>query len=422
MLKTKSFIALLLVFVLAFGGASAAFAQTINKDGAVVSDVPDQSVQAAITKVLQVPVGTAVPDPMEFNFIVTPKTVDGVASNGTNMPDLNDAAKTVTYPGGTQGASASGNTTTYSQQTPDIFENVSFPHAGVYVYTIEEEPDTYTGDPTINEVVTYSGAVYTLTVFVANKSDGSGTYIQAVGSKITTKDNPGQNEGDKVDPTPGTTTTASDFSKMVFTNTYVKTNSNPDDPDPANPDDATLTVSKTVDGDAGDKTLPFTFAMTVNAPEAVYMPGSGTAPSYDAYIMEGTSQISGPIAFTSGVEQSFQLTHGQKLVFVNTPVGTSYATTETGTSNYKPSANIVTADHADGIPERDAGDSLATGLQLVGEPTNSADFTNTYNFVSATGIIMNHLPFISVIALAIIGLGVYITLSIRKRNRAAAQA
>ncbi|MCL2882135.1 MAG: hypothetical protein FWF45_04510 [Coriobacteriia bacterium] len=421
MLKRKSFIALLLVFVLALAGAPAAFAtQSPNDDGAIVSD-NETSVVAVITKVLQTPKDTAVPNPMDFTFKATPKTVDGVAYNNTNMPPLNPNAMKVEYPGGTKGT-LGANTDTYSQQTADIFANVSFDHAGTYVYTIEENPNTYPGNPAINETLTYSGAVYTLTVYVANTSTGS-TYVKSLGTTITTTDTPTQQVDTKVDPTPGDETTSSDFSEMTFTNTYVKTNSSPDNPDPTNPDDNTLAVSKTVAGDAGDRTLPFTFAMTVNAPALVYA-GTGTAPIYHAYVMAGSTVVSGPIAFTSGTEESFQLIHGQKLVFVDTPVGTTYEVNESGSANYIASANVVTdgSTPVEVSASGTAGAALATGMQIVGESVNSADYTNTYNFITATGLLIHNLPFIGMIVLAAAALGTYITISIRKRKNAATQA
>ncbi|MDR1068034.1 MAG: hypothetical protein LBL36_02165, partial [Clostridiales Family XIII bacterium] len=60
---------------------------------------------------------------------------------------------------------------------------------------------------------------------------------------------------------------------------------------------------------------------------------------------------------------------------------------------------------------------LSTGDQLVREAASGAAFTNTYDITTPTGIILNNLPFVGLIVLAMAALGAFIAVKSRKRNR-----
>lgn len=51
---------------------------------------------------------------------------------------------------------------------------------------------------------------------------------------------------------------------------------------------------------------------------------------------------------------------------------------------------------------------------LVGENENKVTFTNTYKDVAVTGIVMNNLPFILLVAVAIVA---FVSLAVIKRRR-----
>jgi len=428
-------VAFMLVFVLALSGASAAFATGLNSDGAAVS-ANQTSLQAAITKILQVPAGTTVPT-ADFQFTATPLTVDGEAYASGNMPALSPVALSISYPGPT--GVPSGNTTNYTQESTDLFANVTFPHAGIYVYSIEETKNTYAStNPAITETMTYSNAEYQLTVYVAYNETGD-TYVYALGDKVITADNSDQETGDKLDPTLGGDGENYTTSQMTFTNTYVKTNSSdqpenpnyPGTPDPTNPANTTLSVSKNVAGNFASRDFFFNYSMTVNAPTVIYDPSdaSATAPVYHAYIMEGNTVVNAtPITFTSGdpTPVTFQLKAGQHLAFVDTPVGTTYTVTEAAAANYIATASVTTAgakvDVVDPNNDGGANEALTTGVQLVGDAANSADYLNTYNIVSPTGVIMNNLPLIGMVVLAAAALAAFIVTKARKHRNAGVQA
>lgn len=140
---------------------------------------------AFITKILQMPEGTTTPG-VTFKFDITSKTVDGVTATASNMPVINE--KSIAVSSSDTGTVASGLKTVAKETTEDIFKDVNWPHAGVYTYTITEQTATYTGIDSATETMTYSPATYDITVYVANKTDGSGLYVAAIGTEIKVVD------------------------------------------------------------------------------------------------------------------------------------------------------------------------------------------------------------------------------------------
>ena len=508
---TRMVVAFALVLMMGVMYAAPAFAaQTPNNNtdgfaggvGAVTSDTPGVSVQAAIAKVLQTPIGTVIPD-MNFNFVVTAQSVDGytgdvtsdypannysytAATDTSNMPVIGDSPDmangtgtiTVAYPGDFTKTTA-GNTDTYTLETPDIFSGVTFPHAGIYVYTVTEQSGTYTITDPSNESLTYSPAVYHLIVYVENGP--TGPYIAAVGDVVgtandpSTVDNGSQTPGYKIDPTPGGNGTSTDtgYSDMTFTNTYVHTNGTPDNPNPLTPDDQNLVVSKTVPATGyADLTKYFDYTMTVVAPDLTSnsnltdaqqtsaSPDSNKGP-YTAYIINtatntvvsandltslnkvsalpvSTDTNGGYFTVTSDETFSFCLQNGQELVFTDTPVGTTYVANEDAYDNYTagvvvtyagltPPASTVNPNAGLALSTDSAVPAnnpyMATGAtvpsmakNLVGEGVNSAAFTNTYLTIAPTGILLNNLPYIGLIAFVVALLGAFIVVKSRKKS------
>ena len=205
----------------------------VGENQTLVATDQNNPVRAAITKELQMPVGTNMPDAV-FHFGIDPVSVDGVNFDN-NMPSIPAVDIKTIDPG--RGPmtllQSTDDTLTYYAESGNIFENVVFPHAGRYVYTVIEEKDTNSliDDNTVHEALTYTPVSYELTIYVANK-DGGGTYIYELGTERQYIEND-QGVSIKVDPTPGGGE-GYIYSQMIFTNTYVKTNGADDTtkPDP----------------------------------------------------------------------------------------------------------------------------------------------------------------------------------------------
>ena len=429
--KSKLALAFVLALSLCFASVPAAFAAGDPIEGSEASPA-----EAAITKVLQMPVGTPTPE-VTFNFVAEPISVDG--NTDVKPPALDTDYLTVKFDS-QDTTEAVGDVVSIAKETQgDIFTGINFPHAGTYVYEITE---TSGAASTEHETWTYSQALYTLNVYVKNGDNGP--YIFAIGAVQTTGDDGNKGSGDKVDPTPGGGDSY-DYSQMIFTNTYVKTNGtdDPDNPDPTKPAQSTLSVSKTVAGEFGSDTLYFDYEMKINAPSLVadddvpaYYPAYVVDSATDKIVTSGDNAASDLIAKDDSDQPYimiatgdagptyFSLKHGQKLVFVNTPVGTNYDVTEAATDAYIATAVVTT----NGTPgdvlgdETKAGLSVTTDTQLVGNASNSADFTNTRPDVSLTGVILANLPFYGMIALAVAALVTFVAVKSRKRKSSGAQA
>ena len=380
---------------------------------------PTTITKAAITKVLKTPYGTIIPAGMSFEFDITAISVDDEDFDGDekNMPEFGTVAidydgsqnlKDPVPPGHTAGIC------TYYLESADIFKDAKWPHAGVYVYEIVEKANTYDIKDPAHEVMTYSGAKYTLNVYVVEDDNNAGKYvIYAIGDFRTLTDE-GTQGGEKVDPTPGGDGKDYFYSQMTFTNTYVKTNGGTD---PENPDNSTLSISKAVTGDFGSKTKYFEFTLTVTAPSLV--PGT---PTYRAYIIEGGKVVGDPVDFVSGTPNKFELKHGQKLVFIDTPVGTYFTVKETASAGYVPNIALV-YDGGTALETNNENASINFGTDefghdydFVGEAENTVGFTNDRNDITPTGFNLNDLPFIGMIILALAGAAAFIIIKFRRRN------
>lgn len=247
-------------------------------------------------------------------------------------------------------------------------EAKQFPHAGEYLYTIKET-DEHKQYPDI----TYSGEEYTIRVRVKNTT-GNNLEIASV-----TANKNAENDADK---------NQNKVSEIAFTNTYAKNNS--------------LTIEKNTTGDFADKTKKFNFTITFTKK------AEDDAAEYMGKI--GTQEK----ACTAGKPQAFQLANGEKLVFENIPVGTRYVVEEAGDKDgYTPSVTVTengsvqqrkTAEETQGISSApDTGKD-----SLVGEGENKVVFENNYQEIAMTGIVMNNLPFILLVAVAAAAIGIMI--------------
>lgn len=247
----------------------------------------------------------------------------------------------------------------------------TWPHAGEYVYTVAETQENMKN-------VTYDTSSYKLRVYVINGTNGLEV------EKITAQKITAQGASGKTN-------------KILFTNTYTK-------------NDATLTIEKNTEGDYADKTRKFDFEITFTK-----------SPMSDRTTFTGTIGAQSA-EYIAGQTKTFKLADGEQLVFHNLPVGTTYVVRELAAPDgYKPSVTVVenrtTTVNRTAAQEGDALDTLKEGgkKNLVGEYENTVTFTNTHQGgVVPTGILMNNLPFILLVAVAIVA---FVSLAVIKRRR-----
>ncbi|MCL2299177.1 MAG: hypothetical protein FWC27_03405 [Firmicutes bacterium] len=435
MKKSKIVFALVLTLALCLSGIVTVFAADPPSPVGTIGTATAPA-QAAITKLLKTPVGTAIPN-AKFEFKVTSVTVDGKAADETNMPIIGtpvngEAAGIITLNpfAGNKTVQTENGIWTIPMESTDIFAGAmgKWTHAGVYVYTVEEIPNTYTIAPAnaAHETMNYSPGVYTLNVYV---KEGTGAnegvyYIYLIGAMVTTKDDDSQDTTVKINVTPGGGDDANlEYSQMTFTNRYVHTNGGPD---PTDPHDATLTVSKKVEGPYGSKEFLFPFELTIHNPDiTVDPPLKG---SYKAYVVAGSQIVTSTengaetgenfIVFPSDGQSAkeFKLKDGQSLVFIDTPVGTTYDVREIGTTGYEAELRITSngTEQKPYIVGPTLGADVSADGRQVGELANAAAVINTRKDVTPTGLNLNDIPFIGLIALALSAVAFFAVIKIRR--------
>ena len=229
--------------------------------------------------------------------------------------------------------------------------------------------------------MTYDTKSYTVNVYVVN--DGDTLKVDSITA----------NDGE---------TKVSDIS---FDNTYVK--------------DSSLTIEKKVTGAQADKTKHFNF--TINMTKA----STDTRAFYTGTITKGgkcteTHQdvvltFNGNDTATANVE----LCDGDTITFDNIAAGTRYTVTEAGaTDGYTPSVAVVengaTAVQTNAASE---ADGITADNKLIGENANSVVFTNTYADTPITGVIINNLPYVVLVAAAVCALVALVLINRRRQYR-----
>lgn len=265
---------------------------------------------------------------------------------------------------------------------------VSFPKwtdAGKYEYTVTETGADPAITDTKHQTMIMSKAEYTMDVYVINGDNGLEISNIIVNK---TKDDKGTAATGKVD------ISNTDKNGFNFTNTYVQeagTGTDPTNPDPTYDKDGSLNVTKTINANGGtvDADKDFDFTATFNFPK-------GT----DATTLGGVKDADGHVSsINENGTCTFTLKANKNMKFTGVPVGTKIKVTESATPNYKGSAVSVFNGQSQTKVEASKYNMALTVTNTLGQKQNKVDVTNTYDYVPTTGIIMNTLPYVLMIAL-----------------------
>lgn len=345
-------------------------------DGATTPDTKNNAKEAYIKKTYN----TEVKKEMTFNFAATQvKTGEDIVTK-----DLTCKIPSIHF----TSSDLAGDAGTYTKLSEKItFGNL--PEAGKYEYTVTESATT---TPAVtnskNEKLIMSSAEYKMDVYVVEKSGAL-----EIGKILVTKT---KNDKGDSDSTTGKVDIGNikDNNGFNFTNTYVQeagTGPNPSTPDPTYNDNGALKVSKTIDaqGETPSTTDSFSFTAKFVFPEGTDATTLGAKAGEDD-LRPGTDGT-----------YTFKLKHNESLKFTGLPVGTTITVTEAGAANYKASASVVL--NGGTATTVTAGkyheDLKAVEDKKLGQKKNTVDVTNTYDHVPTTGIIMNTLPYVLMIAL-----------------------
>lgn len=392
---TKKMLAIVAAAAMTMGMAMPAMAA----EGATAPDTKNNAKEAYISKTYQ----TEVKKEMTFNFTATQVT-------GDNRDDLVKTAVTCTIPNiAFTGTDFTSETGTYKKVSQKI-EFGDFKEAGKYEYTVKEGAS----EPAITnneyEKLIMSKAEYTMDVYVVEDNGGKFNIEKIIVTK-TKNDNETSADGGKVD-------IGGDASKngFNFVNTYVQEAGTGENPDPNKPDpdyteNGALKVSKKVIQNVTDaeKSLPtekFDFTAKFKFP-------AGT----DANTLGGVKDKDGKDVTLDAIGQyTFQLGNGENMKFTGLPVGTTITVTEAAKANYKGSA-VVTLNGVETSKAATKYNEAITASGKLGQKKNIVDVTNRFNNVPTTGIIMNTLPYVLMIALCGAALTAFVVFKRKKAQR-----
>ena len=397
--------------------------------------------RAPLTKQVRAPQSLAIPA-NSYTFSITPGTVNGTTEAAPNInnndnllnsgTDVNNddnkiiVAITAKASGDLAAPSTPDGYYYYTAPAVDVLANTTFPHGGVYTYTIAE---VIPGTTALgNGFMTYSQAEYTMDVYVANPNttenptnDLKVTYVQFT----KTKNDDGTAPENNAVKAP-----------LVFTNTFNKA--------------VPFQITKTTAGDYANLDQEFTYHLTIAAAPGI------TSATYYGMITDSTGTVLDIVTASTGTAVDFTLKNGQYLVFKNEdgvtfesssydltalPVGTTYTLDETGTADYTASVTVKQADSTLGSASANAGKTVIIGsansdttysAEVLKSPIailddavdgndtdiiNSAAWLNTYKSITTppTGIVMDNLPFIMLILIAVGGFVGYLVIKSKKR-------
>ena len=284
----------------------------------------------------------------------------------------------------------------------------TFTEAGEYEYTVTE---TQTADPAVadgeHEKMIMSKAEYTMDVYVTENREGNLVIDNIIVKKMR------DDKGDDAQGTKVTDIGDTDTNGFNFTNTYVQeagTGDKPSTPGEDYTNYGSLNVSKTIsvpEGVQADANKEFDFTATFKFPD-------GT----DANALGGVKGNGTDISLKQDGTYTFKLKTTEKMKFTGVPVGTKISVTESATPNYKGSAAVVINGAAqDTVTASKYDEAITVSEKSLGQKKNTVDVTNTYNYVPTTGIIMNTLPYVLMIALCGVALIAFVGFKRRRLQK-----
>ena len=369
---TKKMLAIVAAAAMTMGLAMPAFASETGEE-------PQKVKEAYISKTYNTEVGKA----FNFNFTATPVGND----HSITMPVIAFTTSEI------------GTNTKVGK-----IDFGTFTEVGKYEYTVKEGAS----DPAItnseHEKLIMSQAEYKMDVYVVEEN---GTYKIDNIIVNKTKDDEGGDVSGKVDI--GSDPTTNGFR---FENTYVQeagTGTDPTKPDPEYNEAGSLKVSKEIvlaNREAVDATKDFDFTATFTFPKGTNATTLGEVKA------NGTA-----ITLTGAKSDTyeFKMKHNESVKFTGLPVGTKISVTEAATPNYKGSAKVtINGAVVDTVTASKYNAAITVSDKKLGQKKNAVDVTNEYNNVPTTGIIMNTLPYVLMVALCGVALVAFVASKRRK--------
>lgn len=383
---TKKMLAIVAAGVMTMGLAMPVFAEG--------ADTTNNAKEAYISKVYNTEVGKA-------------ETFSFTATQITDGDDVIKTAHTVKIPTISFAETDIGTKTKRAQ-----VDCGTFTEAGKYSYTVKEDAQaTPVVTKTEYEELIMSKAEYRMDVYVQETASGPEINKIIVNKSKDDKGNALAGGNVKVD------IGDSNQNGFEFVNTYVQEAGTGERPDPTNPNpdytaNGSLNVLKKVvknvsseDATASDSNEEFDFTAEFTFP-------AGT----DQTTLGGVKANGTVINLTGGKTYTFKLKDKEDMKFTELPVGTTIKVTEAAKANYKGSA-VVTLNGVDKPITATRYNEVLPASGKLGQKKNIVDVTNRFNNVPITGIIMNNLPYVLMIALCAAALMAFVAFKRRSLQK-----
>ncbi len=342
-----------------------------------------------IKKVLNLPSADVKTPEVEFKFKFEAHSFNNKEEDKTKCPAVDETS--VKYAAkdteATDDKDANKAGVQLVQTTEDVLKELGkkFTEAGQYTYTVKEEEKTLTG-------LVCSKAEYLVSIFVKTKADNKFTVDNIQIKK--TKDDKGQAVNEQKTPYDGS---KDESNKFEFDNNYDPKagNDNPTGTDITTEDKKGFVLKKKVAGEKVNADEPFTFNFTVSKPA-----GSNAADTtFDYKIVNAQGTAGNKQTGTYGTAFDVVLKNGERVVFANVLLGSMVKAKETKDAGY---THSLEASKMNNVAVNEAKDIEETGKTIGDKGDNSITFVNTQQ--TATGILLNSLPFIVLALVALAGI------------------
>lgn len=385
--KTKLFIGAVSLAVASSTFLAGGVADALNgqQDGA-------QSPKLIIKKVLNLPESGVTTPTETFKFKFEKHSKNGKTDKKDDCPEINEQKINYTNNDNTDG-DANKEGKQIIKGTGDALTGVDFKEAGQYTYTVKETSNS-TAD------MTYSKAEYLVSIFTKKDSTGKVvvSHIQIKkekNDKGTAETNPAKKEYK-----PGSATDKYKDNTFEFGNNYDKKDGNDNSTGTTiqENDKKGFVLRKEVKGDNSNQDEKFKFKIKAEKPKG----SSSTDTKFDYYVVDKTGNKGTKKEGTYGTDFEVELKHGERIVFGKILLGSKVSAEETFDAGYTQS--VANTSKMNGATVTVA--NLKTGMVIGDGGDNVINFENTQQ--SATGILLNNLPFIALILVAGAGIAFFI--------------
>lgn len=392
--KTKLFIGAVSLAVASSTFLAGGVADALNgqQDGA-------KSPKLIIKKVLNLPESGVTTPAETFKFKFEKHSKNGKIDKKDDCPNINEQSINYTTADNKDGDAKKEGKQIIKVSAADALAGVIFSEAGQYTYTVKETANS-TAD------MTYSKAEYLVSIFTKKDSTGKVVVSHIQIKKDKNDKGTAQTNPAKTEYKPGSEGDNYKDNTFEFGNNYDKKDGNDNSTGTTiqDADKKGFVLEKKVKGANSNQDEKFKFKIKAEKPNG----SNSTETTFKYYVVDKAGNKGTPKDGTYGKDFDVELKHGERIVFGKILLGSKVSAEETFDAGYTQS--VANTSKMNGATVTVA--NLKTGMVIGDGGDNVINFENTQQ--SATGILLNNLPFIALILVA--GAGIVFFIKNRKKE------